>query len=131
MTTSDDIAIKVREVLVAANISGASVVWARQGYEKTNEIVIVPHRSDGEGSLRDAVVMVNIHVPDKPNGTAYEPDFIRLNTLHKAVISALKNYYWRGTGINWEISSLDPSIKEPDHNEHFKSVRVTAHIREK
>ena len=131
MIASEDIAIKIREVLLAANISGADVVWNRSGYERTDEIVLVPHRSDGEGSLRDAVVMVNIHVPDGYNGAAYETSYPRLTAIRKEVVSALKNYYWPGTGINWEVSSLDPAIKEPDYNEHFMCVRVTAHIREK
>ena len=131
MITSENIAVKVREVLLSANIQGATVVWSRTGYEKTCEIVLVPHRSDGEGSLRNAVVVVNIHAPDKTNGTAYEPDYNRLMALTDAVVSALKNYVWVGTGINWEIEGLDATLKEPDRNEHFKSVRVIAHIREK
>ena len=131
MTFSEDIAVKVREVLLAAQISGATVEWSRHGYDTTSEIVIVPHYSDGEGSVRSAVVMVNIHCPDKFDGKAYETDFNRLTSLKKSVTGALKNYVWKGTGINWEVSSLSPPLQEPDHHEHFVNVRVTAHIREK
>lgn len=133
MILSEEIACKVREVLLAAQMTGVSVEWERKGYDKTKEIVIVPHYADGEGSLRDAVVVVNIHVPDKFDKTnnRYETDFGALIDLKKSVVSTLKNYVWKGTGINWEVSSLNPPLKEPEHNEHFVSVRVTAHIREK
>ena len=110
MTFSEDIAVKVREVLLAAHIDGVAVVWSRHGYDTDDEIVIVPHHSDGEGSMRDAVVMVNIHCP---------------------VVDALKNHVWKGTGINWEVTNLTPPLQEPDHHEHFVNVRVVAHIREK
>ena len=96
MTFSEDIAVKVREVLLAAHIDGVAVVWSRHGYDTDDEIVIVPHHSDGEGSMRDAVVMVNIHCPDKFDGKAYEADFNRLTSLKRSVVDALKNHVWKG-----------------------------------
>ena len=131
MTFSEDIAVKVREVLLAAHIDGVAVVWSRHGYDTDDEIVIVPHHSDGEGSMRDAVVMVNIHCPDKFDGNAYEANFNRLTSLKRSVVDALKNHVWKGTGINWEVTNLTPPLQEPDHHEHFVNVRVVAHIREK
>jgi len=130
MTTSEDIAIMIRELLVDAAISGVTVEWQRHGYETTKEIVIVPHYADGEGSLRSAVVMVNIHCPDIFNGQAYETDMASLISLKKSVILVLKNHVWIGTGINIEVNGLNPPIKEEGHNEHYASLRILAHIRE-
>ncbi|MBQ7143211.1 MAG: hypothetical protein IJR84_09190 [Bacteroidaceae bacterium] len=132
MTTSEDIAIMVRSVLIA-NCPGLTVSWQRHGYEQTNEVVIVPHMSMGESSIRTAVVKVNIHVPDiyDPANTCYETDLATINTLKKQVIDALKRHVEENTGINWRITSLDPAIKEPDHNEHFASVNIEAYIRER
>ena len=130
MIITEDIAIKVRQVLLDANI-GVDVVWQRSDYETTKEIVIVPHTTTGEGSLREAAIIINIHCPDRWNGTAYEPDMQSLIDIKKSVISAVKRYYWKGTGINWKISSLGQPVKEPSYNEHFCSVYLTAYIRER
>lgn len=132
MTTSEDIAIEVRKKLLACHIDGATVEWQRH-YGDTKEIVIVPHTATGEGSMRTAVVKVNIHCPDiyNPIGNAYEADHPSLIGLLKEVIAALRRTTLPRTGINWVITMLDPAIKEPSHNEHFVSVTVEAHIREK
>lgn len=130
MVISEEIAIKVRQVLLDAQL-GVDVVWQRSGYDTTKEIVVVPHAATGEGSLREAAVIINIHCPDLWNGVTYEPDFPSFIDLKKSVISAVKRYYWKGTGINWSIKSLNPPAKEPDHNEHFCSVYLTAYIRER
>lgn len=132
MITSEDIAIKVREVL-CKHISNTPISWQRSNYEKTNEIVVVPHTATGEGSVRIAVVKVNIHVPDifENNNSCYETDFLCLNKIKKDVIIALKNHVDGSISTNWRISSLEPPIKEPEYNEHFVSVSIEAYIRER
>ncbi len=132
MITSEDIAINVRNVLIAS-CPGLTVSWQRHGYEQTTEAVIVPHTAQGEASIRTAVVKVNIHVPDIYDNASkcYETDLGTINTLKKQVTEALKRHVLPGTGINWRVTSLDPAIKEPDHNEHFASVNVEAYIRER
>ena len=132
MITSEDIAINVRAVLVES-CPNLTVSWQRHDYEKTNEVVIVPHIAMGEASIRTVVVKVNIHVPDIYDACSncYEKDLATLNTLKKQVTEALKRHVLIGTGINWRITSLDPPIKEPDHNEHFASVNIEAYIRER
>lgn len=132
MITQEEIAIKVREVLLASDHDGVPVVWQRTGYDKTEEIVIVKGYADGEGSFRNAVITVNIHVPDIFNkeSQVYEENGPRFIVLKKLVNEALRRYYWTGTGINWEITGMSQPMKERDYNEHFVSVRITAHIRE-
>ena len=130
MILSEEIAIKVRQVLLNANL-GVDVVWQRSGYEITKEIVIVPHAATGEGSLRESAVIINIHCPDIHNGSAYETDKQSFIDLKKSVISAVKRYYWKGTGINWAIKSIGSYAKEPEYNEHFCSIYLTAYIRER
>ncbi len=131
MTTSEEIAIQVRSVLMNA-CPDLLVSWQRHGYEKTNEVVIVPHTCTGEGSIRIAVVKVNIHVPDiyDTENKCYEVDYATLIALKKSVSDALKRHVLPGTGINWVITSLDPPIKEPQYNEHFVSVNIESYIRE-
>lgn len=133
MKTSEDIAIKVREVLLNASIPDVSIEWDRKGYDRTKEVVIVPHTTDGEGSLRAATIILNIHVPDKydADNSCYEADRATLIDLKGKVIDAVKRYYWKGTGISWSVSSVGAIIKEPDHNEHYTSVYLTSHIRER
>ena len=127
MTFSEDIAVKVREVLLAAHIDGVAVVWSRHGYDTDDEIVIVPHHSDGEGSMRDAVVMVNIHCPDKFDGKAYEADFNRLTSLKRSVVDALKNHVWKGIKTkqygcknNWASQNLRSPYYRPELNGHAR-----------
>lgn len=130
MMTSTDIAIKVREVLQSANIEGLQIGWSRH-YDIVKEAVIVPHASDGEGSFRNAVVYINVHVKDIKMGAnnTFETDLSELNRLSKAVSEALKNHVIIGTGCNWVVSSIMAPIDEPNKNEHFVSVMLTAYIR--
>lgn len=130
MITSEDIAILVRRELVNA-LPNATISWQRHDYGEGQEIVIVPHMATGEASIRRAVVKVNIHVPDiyYPTEKSYETDIKTLNNLKKQVSDILKRHHEIGTGINWQVTSLDPPIKEPDYNEHFVSLNIEAYIR--
>lgn len=132
MITSEDIAILVRSTLTTA-CTDLTVSWQRHGYEKTNEVVIVPHMSTGEGSIRTCIVKVNIHVPDiydTANG-CYETDFPTIKSIRDRVVNALKHHVEGTIGTNWRIESLDPPIKEPQYNEHFASVNIEAFVRER
>lgn len=131
MVLSEDIAIQVRQVMLDAGLT--DVVWQRSGYEKKIQYVIVPHMTTGESSLRTAVVKVNIHVPDIYNNRtkAYEPNLAKLVELKHLLADTLKRYVWHDTGINWNITGLDAPLKEPSYNEHFASLTIEAHIREK
>lgn len=132
MITSEEIAIIVRSVLIA-NCPDITVSWQRHGYEQTQEVVIVPHTAEGVGSIRTAVVKVNVHVPDiydTENG-CYETDFENLISLKKRVVEVLKRHTEGEIGTNWRITSLDPPIKEPQYYEHFASINIEAYIRER
>lgn len=130
MRQSEDIAIQVRQVLLDAKI-GVDVVWQRSNYEQSKQIVIVPHTANGEGSLREIVIIVNIHCPDLWNGSGYEIDYQSFIDLKASVIKHLKRYYWKGTGINWAVKTINSPVKEPDYNEHFASIYLTAYVRER
>lgn len=137
MVSTEEISVRVYELLtgspVAAMISGV-IDYERTDYSK-EDVIIVPHAIDGEGSVRFGQINVNIHVPDlvdksKINPT-YRTNFNRLIELRKEVITALVNHYEVGKGYNWNIGMLNPPIKEPDHNEHFVSLALELTVREK
>lgn len=133
MITSEDIAIEIRKLLLANPIDGLTVSWQRTGYEQSKEVVIVPSTATGEGSIREAVVILNIHCPDIFNTTTngYESDFASLMAYRTAIANTVKHHTLKGTGINWRVSLMNPITKEPQYNEHYCSIYVTAYIRER
>lgn len=132
MITSEEIAILVRSTLIAA-CPNLTVSWQRHGYEKTKEVVIIPHTSGGEGSIRTNVVKVNIHVPDifDTVNKCYEIDYGSLIPMKKSVIDALKRHVEGNIGTNWKVSSIDQPLKEPEYNEHFASINIESYTRER
>ena len=66
MITSEEIAAKVYEMLqnssVKESISGV-IDYERNDYDN-EDVIIIPHRVDGESSVRYGQINVNIHVPD-------------------------------------------------------------------
>ena len=137
MVSTEEISVRVYELLtgssVAAMISGV-IDYERTDYSK-EDVIIVPHAIDGEGSVRFGQINVNIHVPDlvdkSQTNPTYRTHFNRLIELRKEVITALVNHYEVGKGYNWNIGMLNPPIKEPDHNEHFVSLALELTVREK
>ena len=137
MVSTEEISVRVYELLtgssVAAMISGV-IDYERTDYSK-EDVIIVPHGIDGEGSVRFGQINVNIHVPDlvdkSQTNPTYRTNFNRLIELRKEVITALENHYEVGQGYNWNIGMLNPPIKEPDHNEHFVSLALELTVREK
>ncbi len=137
MVSTEEISVRVYELLtgspVAAMISGV-IDYERTDYSK-EDVIIVPHAIDGEGSVRFGQINVNIHVPDlvdkSQTNPTYRTNFNRLIELRKEVITTLVNHYEVGKGYNWNIGMLNPPIKEPDHNEHFVSLALELTVREK
>lgn len=117
--------------VVSTMISGV-IDYEREDYSK-EDVIIVPHTIQGEGSVRFGQIKVNIHVPDlkKPMGkaTVYRINFPRLIEIRKAVIEVLKSHYESGEGWNWTIGVLNPPIKEQDHQEHFVSLDLELTVR--
>lgn len=138
MITTEEIAVNVYNMLQTSdvkNIISGVIDYERNNYAK-EDIIIVPHRIDGEASVRYGQINVNIHVPDiaQPVGkgkAVYRINFERLIEIRAKVIDVLKNHYESGKGYNWNIGSLNPPIKEKDHNEHFVSLALELTIREK
>lgn len=135
MITTEEIAIRVYQMLqnseVKSIISGV-IDYERNDYAK-EDVIIVPHTIQGEGSLRFGQINVNIHVPDiavkkKPNST-FRINHPRLIEIRAKVIEVLKNHYEKGCGYNWTIGTLNPPIKEPEHNEHFVSLSLEITVR--
>ena len=66
MITTEEIAVNVYQMLqqseVKTMISGV-IDYERNDYTK-EDVIIIPHRIDGEGSVRFGQINVNIHVPD-------------------------------------------------------------------
>lgn len=136
MITTEEIAVKVYQMLqkseVKKMISGL-IDYERNDYTK-EDVIIIPHRIDGEGSVRFGQVNVNIHVPDisKAQGkgkSVYRINFSRLIAIRAKVIEVLKSHYESGMGYNWTIGSLNPPIKEPNHDEHFVSLALELTVR--
>lgn len=136
MITTEEIAVKVYQMLqkseVKKMISGL-IDYERNDYTK-EDVIIIPHRIDGEGSVRFGQINVNIHVPDiaKAQGkgkSVYRINFSRLIAIRAKVIEVLKSHYESGMGYNWTIGSLNPPIKEPNHDEHFVSLALELTVR--
>nr|DAI65952.1 MAG TPA: hypothetical protein [Bacteriophage sp.] len=136
MITTEEIAVNVYQMLqqseVKTMISGV-IDYERNDYTK-EDVIIIPHRIDGEGSVRFGQINVNIHVPDVtiPQGkgkSAHRTHFSRLIEIRAKVIEVLKSHYESGMGYNWTIGSLNPPIKEPNHDEHFVSLALELTVR--
>lgn len=138
MITTEEIAIRVRQVLldsgIANEISG-NVAYQRNDYSK-EDIIIIPHAMTGEDSVRNGQINVNIHVPDIAQAQAggkvtYHTDFARLVAIRAKAIEALQNHYEYGCGYNWNVGLINPPMQEVGHNEHFVSFALELFIREK
>lgn len=138
MITTEEIAVRVYQMLqdseVKDEISGV-IDYERNDYTK-EDVIIIPHRIDGEGSVRFGQINVNIHVPDiaisKGKGkSVHRINFERLIEIRAKVIEVLQNHYESGEGYNWNIGSLNPPIKEPNHDEHFVSLALELTVRNK
>ena len=104
MITTEEIATVVYGMLTESSVPemiSGEIDYERNDYTK-EDVIIIPHAIQGEGSVRFGQVKVNIHVPDLV-----------------------------GTGWNWTIGELDPPIKEPGQNEHFVSLALEITVREK
>jgi len=119
MITTEEIATRVYQMLqeseVKTMISGV-IDSERNDYTK-EDVIIVPHTIDGEGSVRFGQININIHVPDiaKPMGkgkSVHRINFPRLIEIRAKVIEVLQNHYEVGKGYNWNVGRLNPPIKE-------------------
>lgn len=141
MITTEEISQRVYQLLTAAVTAQTLTISGIVDYERTNysreDVIIVPHTSDGEASLRYGQINVNIHVPDlvltdpETGETVFRKNDTRLTEIRAQVIAVLQNHVEPGTGWNWYIGRLNPAIKEQGHNEHFMSLALQIVIREK
>ena len=138
MLTTEEIATRVYQMLqeseVKTMISGV-IDYERNDYTK-EDVIIVPHTIDGEGSVRFGQININIHVPDiaKPMGkgkSVHRINFPRLIEIRAKVIEVLQNHYEVGKGYNWNVGRLNPPIKEQNHDEHFVSLALELTVRNK
>lgn len=139
MITTEEISVEVRNKLLGSDVeallSGGEIDYERADYSKPG-VIIIPHTIEGEGSVRNGQINVNIHVPDlqvsksKAN-PIYRTNFPKLIELKKAVIEVLKNHYQSGEGWNWNIGLINPPMKEPNHNEHFVSLALELTVRDR
>lgn len=135
MITTEEIAVRVYQLLQESEVK--TMINGVIGYERNDytkeDIVIVPHTIDGEGSVRFGEIKVNIHVPDIANKSksVYRTNFQRLIDIRAKVIEVLKNHCEVGKGYNWTIGTLNPPIKEQNHNEHFVSLGLEITVRQK
>lgn len=138
MITTEEIATRVYQMLqeseVKTMISGV-IDYERNDYTK-EDVIIVPHTIDGEGSVRFGQININIHVPDiaKPMGkgkSVHRINFPRLIEIRAKVIEVLQNHYEVGMGYNWNVGRLNPPIKEQNHDEHFVSLALELTVRNK
>ena len=138
MITTEEIATRVYQMLqeseVSTMISGV-IDYERNDYTK-EDVIIVPHTIDGEGSVRFGQININIHVPDiaKPMGkgkSVHRINYPRLIEIRAKVIEVLQNHYEVGKGYNWNVGRLNPPIKEQNHDEHFVSLALELTVRNK
>lgn len=136
MLTTEEIAIRVYQMLTKSIVK--TMISGIIGYERSDytreDVIIVPHTIDGEGSVRFGQINVNIHVPDivvpiEKGKSVYKINFRRLIEIRARVIEVLQNHYEVGKGYNWNIGRLNPPIKEQDHNEHFVSLALELTVR--
>lgn len=142
MITTEEIAVVVRDTLLGdAQINSLlsdpdnQIDYERSDYT-TDGIIIIPRTIQGEVSVRNGQINVNIHVPDLPASTiqpntVYKTNFPRLIELKKAVTDALKNHFQVAEGWNWSIGLINPPMKEQGHNEHFVSIALELTVRQK
>lgn len=141
MITTEEISQRVYQLLTAAVTAQTLTISGIVDYERTNysreDVIIVPHTSDGEASLRFGQINVNIHVPDlnltdpETGEAVFRKNDARLTEIRAQVIAVLKDYVEPGSGWNWYIGRLNPAIKEQGHDEHFMSLALQIVIREK
>lgn len=139
MITSEEIAQKAYALLKAAQTGNTLTISGVVDYERNDyskeDVIIVPHTMDGEGSLRYGQINVNIHVPDLQvnlNGTPVaRADYKRLTEIRTQVVAILQNHVEANAGWNWYIERFNPAIKEPDLNEHFFSLALRLVVRER
>ena len=138
MITTEEIATRVYQMLqeseVKTMISGV-IDYERNDYTK-EDVIIVPHTIDGEGSVRFGQININIHVPDIPKSmgkgkSVHRINFPRLIEIRAKVIEVLQNHYEVGKGYNWNVGRLNPPIKEQNHDEHFVSLALELTVRNK
>lgn len=137
MITTEEISQKVYNLLKSSAVN--SLISGVIDYERTDytkeDVIIVPHTIDGEGTVRYGQININIHVPDllltSSNGTSVRTNTPRLNQIRTAVITVLKNHWEPQYGYNWIIGRLNPAIKEQNHEEHFYSIALSITVREK
>lgn len=135
MITTEEISIRVYQLLQESEVK--TMINGVIGYERNDyakeDVVIVPHTIDGEGSVRFGEIKVNIHVPDIVNKrkSVYSTNFQRLIDIRAKVIEVLQNHCEVGKGYNWTIGKLNPPIKEQNHNEHFVSLGLEITVRQK
>lgn len=138
MITTEEIAVRVYQMLQNSEVKGmisGVIDYERNDYTK-EDVIIVPHAIDGEGSVRYGQINVNIHVPDQtiPQGkgkSVHRIHFERLMEIRAKVIEVLQNHYECGEGYNWNIGMLNPPIKEQNHDEHFVSLALELTVRNK
>lgn len=137
MITTEEIAIRVYQLLRESSVSSlinGSIDYERNDYSK-EDVIIIPHAIDGEGSVRYGRINVNIHIPDLAirnealSDTVYRINFQRLIEVRSAVIEVLQNHWEVGMGYNWNVGLINPPIKEPNHNEHFVSIALEITVR--
>ena len=139
MITTEEIAVVAYQMLTESQDIQDVLDDGYVDYERTDYtvdgIIVIPHTIDGEASVRNGQVNVNIHVPDivakKGKNPAYRINYPRLIELKKAVIKVLKSHYQTDEGWDWTIGLINPPIKEPDKNEHFVSLALEITVREK
>lgn len=138
MITTEEISVRVYQILqqseVKTMISGV-IDYERNDYTK-EDVIIVPHTIDGEGSVRYGQINVNIHVPDiqkrmRGGKSVFRINHSRLIAIRSKAIDVLQNHYERGEGYNWNVGLINPPIKEPDHDEHFVSFALEITVRDK
>lgn len=140
MITTEEIAVVAHNMLqesdtVMGLLNGGYVDYERADYTK-DAIIVIPHTIDGEGSVRNGRVNVNIHVRDlkqgKPKGnTVYRTDFSRLIAIKKAAIEVLRDHYESNEGWNWTVGLVNPPMKEVGHDEHFVSIFLEITVRDR
>ena len=135
MITTEEIAIRVFQMLqeseVETMITG-TVDYERNDYSQ-EDVIIIPHTIDGEGSVRYGQINVNIHVPDLTIKVGGKPvkrtNTKRLIEIRAKVIEVLQNHYELGMGYNWTIGRLNPPIKEPDHDIRPSTLSASTSVR--
>ena len=129
MRTTIDLAAKVLRLITTPEVKaaiGGDIYLQQRPTDSRNEDIVVNTLPITGSDLQQAIVNVNIHVPNvsvsingKPDND--QPNMSKLQAICDAVIPLLVDAYTDDISISIQQQSL---LSEPQFKEHFVNIRL-------